>query len=103
MTRPITPQEIHSQIPDEVIEIFNTLIFTRWRAGRAYFRQDEVVDLICAKLQISSDEVFARGLLDVEPIFKAAGWKVDYEKVMAGETGHSNFTFSPAPKSRRWG
>lgn len=95
--KPITPQEAKKApkpgIPDQVIECFNELIAKHFSGGSAHVLQDDVVSLICQRLDIRSPEVYKRGLLDVENHFKEAGWKVTYDKPGYDESYSAYFIF----------
>lgn len=92
----ITPREAKAKkteaIPDVVIEAFNELILAYFDGDSATIEQDEVVKLIVKK-GISKNNIFERHYLDIEPIFEAAGWKVEYDKPGFNETYEATFTF----------
>lgn len=100
-TQPIRPEDIpqtkKDQIPPpEVIEAFNDLIIQDLIIARrngqatvrqAIVRQDEVIKLIIAKIVKrvcwTPNEIRHRcgdeGWLNIEEIFRAAGWEVTYD------------------------
>jgi len=92
--RPITPNEAIKALPDEVIEAFNDLICENIDGKTAKITQNQAVDRITAKLEIPRDAVFKRGYLDIEDIYRKAGWKVDYDKPGYNETYEGFFTFT---------
>lgn len=47
-----------------------------------------------------ADEVFKKGWLNVEYLFRAAGWEVQYDKPGYNETYEAYFTFSKKVKRR---
>lgn len=94
MTKPITPRDLVSgrgkNIPDEVIQAFNEVI----AEGGGVVYQDVVVKRILSKLpDVPRHEVFEKGWLDVDGIYRKAGWKVTYDKPGFNETYDANWTF----------
>lgn len=101
MTKPITPAEVEVNItkPDEVIEVFNELICKYWDGHQAHFRQDEAVKLISKRINKSQSFLFENYYLDIEPLYRNAGWLVVYDKPGYNETYPETFTFSKPNKS----
>jgi hypothetical protein len=93
--RPIRPCEIDQtkRIPQAVLKAFNELIAEKYCDGRAHFDQSEVVAAIVKK-GLKRKEIFEKGWLDVERIYRVAGWEVRYDKPGWDETYEPNFTFS---------
>lgn len=94
MITPIKPSEVtnykKSIFPDAVIEAFNELIAKNWNDGIASFKRDTVSDLISNKLLgtgIKYDSIF----LNIEDIYQAEGWKVEYESA-----GYNESYFDPS-------
>lgn len=81
-TQPITPREAKAQmspVPDAVIEAFNELIAENFDGRKAVVKQKEVVEVI-EKKGIDQKTLFEKSwMTDIEKIFRAAGWKVQYE------------------------
>jgi hypothetical protein len=99
MTDPITPETAvahkASRLPSEVIEVFNDLIADRFDGQSAQFRQEEAVEAIVARGVVPDRKaVFDRHWLDVEPVYRAAGWHVTYDKPGFNETYAATFTFT---------
>jgi hypothetical protein len=99
--QPIRPEEIAAfkltLLPDVVIEVFNTLVATRFSGQSAVVSQDEVITALLERGVIQSkQEALDRHFLDVEPIYRAAGWHVAYDKPDFNESRSALFTFSPA-------
>lgn len=97
-TTPITPGEVEdlkdSKLPPEVIEIFNELIIKNWNGTCADVAAQVAAVEVASKLDITTDEVYSRKLLDVEHMYRQAGWDVEYES--------PRFTFSkPSKRSLR--
>lgn len=103
-TKPISPKDVVSLkrdgIPDKVIEAFNELIAKSWNGGYAYVKQEEVVALIKAKTGLDSTtggEIYANNWLDVEDIYRQAGWIVTYDKPGYNENYGASFQFKKKP------
>lgn len=105
MSGPIKPKEVQSKktssIPEEVFEAFNELIVEQWNGSSSNFTLREVADLAVTKLKaneeyasITRQDLYDRKWLDVEPAFRKAGWKVNFDKPGYNENYDSNFTFS---------
>ena len=88
--KPITPREVgarHAEtLPGEVVEAFNELIAANWKGDSATVLLKEAAALIAAKAAVSEKLVYSRGWLDVEELFRKAGWEVEYDKAGHGET-----------------
>ncbi len=102
--KPITPKEAvglkKELLPDEVLEAFNELIAENIRDGEATFKATDVAARIKKKLQVKSiDAVFDKGHMDVEDIYRKAGWKVEYDRPGYCESYAATYTFTS--KSRR--
>lgn len=105
--RPITPEDVaklKQQItPDFVLEAFNEMIAQKWDGREAVVHQDDVVKLIRAKMANNAavldpevrheNKIYDNNWLDVEPIYRAAGWAVEYDKPAYCETYRAFFTF----------
>lgn len=98
MSKPITPGEItkakQSALPDEVLDAFNEMIAKNWNGSSATVMQNEVAKLIASKLQIKRQEVFDNHYLDVESVYRKAGWKVEYDQPGYNESYEAYFEFS---------
>jgi hypothetical protein len=103
-SKPITPAEVTAKkqelLPDEVIDSFNELIAKNWDGHSATIKQDKVADLIATKLNMPKDKVFANHWLDVEDIYRKAGWKVYYDKPGYNESYEATFKFSRKEKGQ---
>lgn len=98
MTKPLSPQEaekgIGTNIPDFVIEAVNTLLLQR----KTTFTQDEIIEGIreASGYKVTRKEIFDKGYLYFEYIFRNAGWDVTYDKPGYNETYPPTFTFKPS-------
>lgn len=97
MARPIKPSEVPdakvSRIPDGVFEAFNELIVENWSNDRARVNQKDAVERIADKVQCLRQDVFDKGWLDVEDIYRKAGWLVEYDKPGYNESYEAFFIF----------
>lgn len=96
--KPITPAEIINKdrtIPDQVIESFNELIVENIRCSVARVYQEEVLEKICDKMPaVDRREVINNKWLDIEDLYRSAGWKVDYDKPGYNENYQAYYTFT---------
>lgn len=104
MIKPITPSDAQKAksriIPDFVIEAFNNKI-VQSIDSRNYAKvlQNSVIGEImyCANernIDVSREEIFAKGWLDVEQLFRDNGWTVSYDKPGYNEFYEAYFEFS---------
>jgi len=99
MTDPITPDQVpaarQAVLPDRVIVVFNALIVKAWDGQRAMVYQEEAVEAILgAGIVRTREEVFEQGLLNVEPVYQAAGWHVAFDKPGWNESYPAYFVFA---------
>jgi len=99
---PISPNDVvrtkRDMIPDKVIEVINALIIREWDGSSAVVRQDDIVELVKIQLKVTSNYIFDKGWLDVEDIFKEAGWVVRYEQQCRDENFKTFFEFKKQEK-----
>ena len=100
MVKPISPKDVvtakQESLPDEVIEAFNELIGENWKGTYSKFKQKEVVIRIKVKLQsttLTSDQIHDKNWLDVEDVYRKAGWKVEYDGPGFNESYDATFKF----------
>jgi len=97
MTKPIKPSEIHlykkGVIPEFVFEAFNQCIAAKYSNGRATVKQDDVIAKIQTMDPVSRQEIFDKGWLNVEEVYEAEGWKVEYDKPGYNESYGAFFVF----------
>lgn len=99
MTRPLAPSEVAKlkadSIPAGVIEAFNELIVENWNSSTRSARvtQDDAIARVELKTGASRAEVYIKRWLDVEDVFRASGWEVEYSKPGYNEDGTASFTF----------
>jgi hypothetical protein len=109
MLKPIRPDNlvklIEDRMPDEVIQAFNTLIAKEWDGTDAEMTQNEVVREILSNFRrsdkpMSIEMIFDLGYLNIEDLYRNAGWKVKYDKPGFNEDYKATFTFTPKTKRR---
>lgn len=96
MVEPISPNNIVKKVPDFVIEVFNDLIQKNWNGHYAKFTQEKVVVAILKKTDnksVKRVDIFDNHWLDVEPIYRAKGWKVEYNEPSYCESYKAFFMF----------
>lgn len=98
MSRPIRPEEVVcTGIPDNVIEAFNELIQENVRGKRAVILQEEIIKRILSKydddLLVTRETIYENDWLDVEDLFKDAGWQIVYDKPSIDDSYPASFTF----------
>lgn len=89
--KPIRPEKIVKSVPDAVID---ELITEKFRGRTARIWQREIVERICQKMVCKSDKVFESHWLDVEDMYRSAGWDVKYDKPAYNEDGEASFLFT---------
>jgi len=102
---PITPSEVVQEqlrdLPDAVIEVFNQLITQDYDEGdgAATVKQDDVVALLVTK-GFERRDIFDRGWLNIEKVYRSAGWKVTFDKPGFSESYPATYEFK-RPRTRR--
>jgi hypothetical protein len=101
--RAITPDEVvhakRAALPDGVFEAFNDLIARHWDGHEAVIEQRAVVATILTLIPGSTKAaIYENKWLDVEDVYRLAGWDVDYDKPGYNENYEATFTFT---KKRR--
>lgn len=95
--KPIAPTEVSEAkakaLPEGVIEVFNTLIALKFNAGAAVLDLAETAAEVAAKLGLSQKEIFEKGYMDVEPIYRSAGWVVHFDQPGYNESYPATYTF----------
>ena len=94
--RPMTPTDVQLEqsknLPDAVIEVFNQLIAQNYVNGSATVKQDDVLALLVEK-GLGRDEIFGKGWLNIERVYRSAVWSVTYDKPGFNETYPATFEF----------
>ncbi|QQG42102.1 MAG: hypothetical protein HYV90_02180 [Candidatus Woesebacteria bacterium] len=101
--KPISQKEVANEkqrlFPNEVFEAFNEMIIQNAGGGGGQISVDqgEVVKLMVKK-GLNRDQIFKNGWLDVEDVYRKAGWKVEYDKPAYNEDYSAYFIFSRSDK-----
>jgi hypothetical protein len=100
---PISPDDViklkGKNIPQEVIEVFNTLIAKHWNGRSAILMQEEVIKEIlksfkAADKPMTRSILFEENYLEIDDLFRKRGWKVEYDKPGYNESYEASWTFS---------
>jgi hypothetical protein len=93
----ISPSEVVTQqlesFPPEVIEVFNQLIAEKFNGYDATVLQKDAVAAL-EKQGLDSHDIYDRGWLNVEDIYRKQGWKVEYDKPGYNESYPASFKFT---------
>lgn len=105
--KPITPQEVGvakaASLPPKVIGAWNDLIVAKWNGSSARILQKEALAAIVKAMWPNADPdtdlpewntVRAKGWLDIEEMYRAQGWKVEYDRPGYCESYDAHFIFS---------
>jgi hypothetical protein len=94
--QPIKPKEVadykRENFPNEVFEAFNELIVENAGPGEIVVKQKDVVKRMVDK-GLNRDEIYKKGWLDIEDVYRKAGWKVGYDKPGYNESYDAFFVF----------
>ena len=97
MNKAISPEQCTAGkqeiIPDVVFDAFNELIVRNLRENAARVYQDDIVSLIVSK-GIPRQEIFDKNFLDIEDVYREAGWGVVYDKPGYNESYKASFAFT---------
>ena len=95
--RPIRPAEAAKKsmidFPDAVFESFNQLISKDFSGNSATVRQPDVIKLMTEK-GLNRADIFENHWLDVEPLYRSAGWEVKYDRPGYNESYEAYFVFT---------
>lgn len=95
--RPIRPSDVATEkkrtFPDAVLASFNELIAQKWSGSSATITLDGVVALMVKK-GLKRKEISEKHWLDVEDVYRAAGWSVEYDSPGYNESYPATFTFA---------
>lgn len=104
----IKPEEVvkakEKIVPEFVFEAFNECIAKHIQGKRSEFTQDSVIEAMYRHARLYRyhgidngkfrQKIFAERWLDVEPIYREAGWAVAYDKPAYNETYPATFIFT---------
>lgn len=105
----IKPNEVLAKvahaIPDYVIEVFNDLIKKSFNGYSATVKLEDAKVAVTQAIVRNNPEIphmdhslarqfmEERRYMDVEPVFRDAGWKVEFNKKCIGDNFDSHFVF----------
>ena len=96
MIKPITPEDMPKiHVPDEIIDIFNRHIKKNWNGDDSTILQEDLIHDIVNETGKTRSEIYDKRWLDVEDIYRDAGWDVEYCSpcAMDGENFKPYFRF----------
>ena len=97
MTKPIMPHEVTQEslnrMPDAIIEAWNELIAEKWDGDSALIFLYEAKDRLCFVCGYKGIE-YSSKYLNIEDIYRDAGWDVEFEKPGYNESGNAYYEFS---------
>lgn len=95
MTGPIPPESVNKvSIPPEVFEAFNSMIQDNFNGNYASFMLKDVANKAAALLGKDRQYLYKHQLLDVEPAYREAGWRVVFDKPGYNESYEAYFKFT---------
>lgn len=98
MVKAISPDEIPVQkvldMPDEVIECWNSMIARAYSGGSARITLKEASAELQNLFGKTHSEIRKLGYLDIEDVYRAEGWKVLYDSPGYNETYEAFYVFS---------
>lgn len=98
MTKPITPAEVAKQrttdIPSGVVDEWNKAITEAFDGQSAVIKQNAIVDALVRRMECDRNEVFRQHWLDIEEVFRVAGWRIAYDKPGFNESYEATFAFT---------
>lgn len=92
---------IGEHIPAYVLMSVNRLLAAKYVSRSAPIRVDveEIIDAILENSPgTTRHDIFDNRWLDFEPVFRAVGWKVAYDRPAYNESGVAHFMFTPVVK-----
>ena len=96
--KPLRPNQVvkakAQSFPDGVIKAFNDLIVANWDGRKAVILLGDAVKEIALKMNVERTEVTKNRWLDIEDVFRAAGWNVKYDQPGYNESYAPYFVFT---------
>ena len=103
MTKALSPTEVEIQskqfrrdrIPPEVVQVVNDMLIEEYGTGGVVtLLQKDIIARVREVTGLTNDTIYARKFMDFEDVFRAAGWKVTYDRPSYNETYEPSFRFS---------
>lgn len=102
MIKPITPNAVIQPRPDYIITAFNILIKKNFHAGKAFIKQEELLEVIKQQMfdlkisNITQFDILENGWLDnIQNVYAPAGWTV----LRSQESTQFTWMFTPTDTS----
>ena len=101
--KPITPEKVLEirihEMPEAIIQATNELIVRKWNGHDATIKINEIVEQYFRVIgeketAVKRKELFENHYLDIEPAYRNAGWKVEFDKPGYNESYDAFFVFS---------
>lgn len=104
--KPFSPEDALeskiASIPQQVIQAVNEFLALRYNPddGSVIIKQDEIIQRVIELMNVTSAKnitssvIFDNHWMDFEPLFRQAGWKVEYDKPGYSETYQAFFSFT---------
>jgi hypothetical protein len=94
---PFTPADAQADkinnIPDAIIEIVNSILSKKY-SNRIVILQSDIINEALATHRISREDIFENGWMDFEPLYRNAGWNVEYAKPEFNKQFEPYFVFT---------
>jgi hypothetical protein len=94
---PIRPADIPATkrkvLPPAVLECWNDLIARNYSGGSAEIKGHLAAEALMEAMGVDRATVLQEGWLDIEEIYRDAGWTVVYDKPAYNESYDAFFTF----------
>ena len=93
-------QELLARIPTHVLDVWKSTIINNLQLGRCVVDGGSVAREIANCMNITEEEVRARGYMDAHNIFYAQGWHIQYWKAQKESSSPETYVFDSPPKKR---
>lgn len=98
MIKPISPDDIAAQkandLPDAVIGCWNSMIARKYSGGTARILLSEASRELQLTVNKTHNEIRELGYLDIEDLYRAQGWRVNYDQPGYNESYPAYYEFS---------
>lgn len=97
MRKPISINDLtkkNYEIPDLVIVIVDSMLKDRWQNNSAILFISDIIKSIQVVCNKTESEILNKHWLDIEPIYRQAGYDVEYHKPEINSIDKAYFKFS---------
>ena len=102
--RPVTPSEVSKLkkelMPNWVLSVWNKLIAKNWDGYRSVVDQSEAINALRESPDNDNPGGSVVYYLEIEDIYRQAGWKVTYDKPGYNESYSAKFIFEKMIKEK---